>query len=332
MEQGELISVIIPVYNTELYLRKCLDSVIGQTYGNLEIIVIDDGSTDSSGRICDEYARRDKRVFVKHQPDLGVAVTRNIALSMCKGSYITFVDSDDYISPDMIELLYQTLISEDADMSCCGNCDVGFEGDLVPFHLPEYKMVYTDNTEFLYDVIIFKIRLEVWAKLFKASLFQKIKFDEKIKRAEDFVFWLDAYPYLQKVVSIDEKKYFRVIRTGSIMSFREFDSNLLTWIIYSRDKALLTFNTLGERFIKMGQGMCLGGRMWYLKDVFKYGQEAKHWTEIEKIREYYRKYWRWVLNTTFLTTKEKILCFLLIFSPTVFGVCYRYHLKRKQGQ
>jgi glycosyltransferase involved in cell wall biosynthesis len=329
MQQAELVSVIIPVYNTELYLRKCLDSVIQQTYRNLEIIVIDDGSTDSSGKICDEYAERDKRIIVKHQPDLGVGVTRNIALKMCRGRFITFVDSDDYISCDMIEFLYQTLISNGADMACCGNCDIGLNGELIPYLLPKYKTIYNDNQEFLYDVLIYKVRVEVWGKLFRTALFEKVKFDEDIKRAEDFIFWIDAFSYFQKIVSIDEKKYYRVMRPGSVMSFTKFDSDLMIWIIFSIDRAMVTLNTLGERFAELGRKMCLETRVRYIKDVFKYRQDMKYLVEVEKIREYFKGYWRQILVTAYLSTKEKIMCFLLILSPPLFKFCYNGYLKIK---
>ena len=95
--EKEKISVIIPVYNVEKYLKRCLDSVINQTYKNLEIILVDDGSTDNSGKICDEYAKNDKRIIVIHKENGGVSVARNIGLDICTGDYVNFIDSDDWI-------------------------------------------------------------------------------------------------------------------------------------------------------------------------------------------------------------------------------------------
>lgn len=103
----ELVSVIVPVYNVEQYLEKCIDSIINQTYKNLEIILIDDGSTDSSGKICDSYAARDKRIKVIHQENGGLAVVRNIGVSAASGEYIMFVDSDDYIDTEIVQFLYE---------------------------------------------------------------------------------------------------------------------------------------------------------------------------------------------------------------------------------
>ena len=108
--QPHLISVIVPVYNVEKYLRQCLDSIINQTYRNLEIILVDDGSTDSSGIICDEYAQIDARIKVIHKENGGLSSARNAGLDVCTsgGDFIAFVDSDDWLEPDMYERLYET--------------------------------------------------------------------------------------------------------------------------------------------------------------------------------------------------------------------------------
>lgn len=102
MEQA-LISVIVPVYNVEKYLPECVESIISQTYDNLEVILIDDGSTDRSGKICDEFAEKDSRIVVIHQKNSGVSAARNRGLDLCRGEYISFVDSDDYYCTDLME-------------------------------------------------------------------------------------------------------------------------------------------------------------------------------------------------------------------------------------
>ena len=107
---NKLISIIIPVYNVEKYLEDCLNSVVNQTYKNLEIILIDDGSTDNSGKICDLYAKKDNRIVVIHKENAGVSSARNVGLKIAKGLYIGFVDPDDYIAEDMYEILYQNII------------------------------------------------------------------------------------------------------------------------------------------------------------------------------------------------------------------------------
>ena len=114
---NDLISVIIPVYNVEKYLEECVLSVINQTYSNLEIILVDDGSTDGSGLLCDQYKDRDSRIKVIHKKNGGLSDARNVALEICNGQYISFVDSDDYVSEAFIEIMYQAIIDNDCQMS-----------------------------------------------------------------------------------------------------------------------------------------------------------------------------------------------------------------------
>lgn len=115
-----LVSIIIPVYNVEKYLHKCVDSVLGQTYTNIEVYLIDDGSTDSSGGICDEYLKKDNRIKVIHKENGGQGSARNMALDVCKGEYIAFVDSDDYIKSDMIEIMVSEMLKTSSELAICG--------------------------------------------------------------------------------------------------------------------------------------------------------------------------------------------------------------------
>lgn len=123
-----LISIIIPVYNVERYLNKCLDSIINQTYKNLEIVLVDDGSTDRSGLICDDYAAKDNRVIVLHKENSGVSEARNIGLKHSTGEFIGFVDGDDYVDRQMYELLLERLESDNSDMAACNYLQVDEEG------------------------------------------------------------------------------------------------------------------------------------------------------------------------------------------------------------
>ena len=122
--EEELISVILPIYNVEKYLEKCLKSVINQTYKNLEIILVDDGSKDNSPQICDEYAVKDKRIVVIHKSNGGLSDARNAGIEIAKGKYITLIDSDDYVELEMYEKLYNKAISDNLDIAICGNYNV----------------------------------------------------------------------------------------------------------------------------------------------------------------------------------------------------------------
>ena len=116
---NDLISIIVPVYKVEKYLRRCIDSILAQTYQNIEVLLVDDGSPDNSGAICDEYADKDSHVRVFHKPNGGVSSARNLGLMEAKGQYIGFVDADDYIDKTMYEVLLDNLLQEQADISIC---------------------------------------------------------------------------------------------------------------------------------------------------------------------------------------------------------------------
>ena len=117
----DLISVVIPVYNVEKYLQRCVTSVTEQSYSNLEIILVDDGSVDNSGAICDDFAKKDKRIRVIHKENEGLGLTRNVGIKAATGNYICFIDSDDYIAREYIETIYSDLKKSSADVCYCGH-------------------------------------------------------------------------------------------------------------------------------------------------------------------------------------------------------------------
>ena len=137
MENKALVSVIIPVYNVEKYLRKCIESVLAQTYTHLEIILIDDGSTDTSGKICDEYAQKDERIRVIHKENTGIADNRNIALDICKGEYIAFVDSDDFVAGIFVEVAIDTMLNEQCDLVALADYTPFWDGESEPILLTD---------------------------------------------------------------------------------------------------------------------------------------------------------------------------------------------------
>ena len=123
-----LISLVIPVYNVEKYLDKCMESVLAQTYDNYEVILVDDGSTDNSGKMCDEYAERDSRVTVYHQKNSGVSVARNVGIENAKGEFISFIDSDDWVDESYLEKLVNAQIKYNADLTICEYTNVYADG------------------------------------------------------------------------------------------------------------------------------------------------------------------------------------------------------------
>lgn len=206
-----LVSVIVPVYNVASYLEECLDSVVGQTYRNLEIIVVDDGSTDGSGAVCDEYAKKDGRIQVIHQPNRGLSVARNVGLDVAKGDHISFVDSDDAVSPVFIE----ALLSAGADVAQCASCR-NAEGLNRENRRPAFE--YLTNVE-ASERLQFDSTGDatvVWNKLYRRGLFDAIRFPEGKQHEDEFVTYRVLWDAGQMAVT-GELLYFYRRRPASVM-------------------------------------------------------------------------------------------------------------------
>lgn len=214
----DLISIIVPVYNVEKYLNQCINSLINQTYQNIEIILVNDGSKDSSGKICDEWSLRDKRIKVIHKKNEGLGLARNTGLEYVTGKYITFIDSDDYADSDLIERLYNSLIQQDGDTCIGGFKRVDDLGNVLYKELYSYK-VYM-NEECINNLLVKmlgscpeksdSIRMSVWNVLYSAKIIKdnKLKFpSERLYISEDLIFDLDYYKYSKKCVVIDSNAY-----------------------------------------------------------------------------------------------------------------------------
>ena len=212
-----LISIIIPVYNVEEYLEECLESVCNQTLKDIEIICVDDGSTDRSGTLLDEYALRDERIIVIHSPNRGLSAARNLGMSHARAEYISFLDSDDYIAPTMCEVLYTTMTEHDVDTVMCGISVVYEEGQEYrmgddSYYIEKKSGVYPMNINVLADTIVV-----VYAKLIKKSLLDhfNIRFLEG-KVYEDMYFTHAYLSITRNIYVIQEKLLFRRMRKDSI--------------------------------------------------------------------------------------------------------------------
>ena len=224
MEQtSNLISVIVPVYNVEKYLSRCLDSIINQTYKNLEIILIDDGSPDNSGKICDEYAKQDSRIKVIHKENGGVSSARNVGLENATGDYITFVDSDDWIEVDM----YECMLAQNQDV----NYDI-----IKCSHIFEYVNKKT-NSDFIYKnsiliekeqekeefielVLEGKVMPSLWSMLIKRNKINELslEFNESLIIGEDFIFTLELFFFVNSIYIYNKHLYHYFIHEESAMN------------------------------------------------------------------------------------------------------------------
>ena len=211
-----MISVIIPVYNVENYLNRCVDSVLAQTYTELEIILVDDGSTDHSGTICDSYLSIDNRIKVYHKENGGLSDARNYGIAKANGQYLGFVDSDDYIHRDMYQILFHNMIEEQADVSVCSVQKVIDEEPLIQDELVDEQVLVYNATEAMKYHIEY-VGVTVWNKLYKREFISNNLFPAGRVHEDEFVFHRIMYQ-CRKVVVSSRKLYYYVQRDGSIMN------------------------------------------------------------------------------------------------------------------
>lgn len=215
MDNKELISIIIPVYNVEKYLERCVGSVLNQTYKNLEIILVDDGSPDNSGRLCDELAKIDSRIVVYHKENGGLSDARNYGVARAKGNYIGFVDSDDYVHENMYNHLYEIIKMENADVAECGVTRVYGNTERPHYNGEDYYLVLNEKTYLEEYLKIKKVYGSVWCKLIKRELADKLSFP-KGKIYEDIYYNYDMLKNHIKCVVVNNPYYYYYIRKGSI--------------------------------------------------------------------------------------------------------------------
>lgn len=229
-DKMDLISVIVPVYNVEKYLRKCVDSICAQTYKNLEIILVDDGSLDQSGEICEEFKKNDNRIKVIHKKNGGLGLTRNSGMERMTGQYVTFIDSDDWIGPDHIENLYQAIKKAQADV-CMGEYTRVFAiGQPKQCHGKLEKKLYTDD-EVIEKIVLpiigpdttyrsdSQVEASCWRNLYRVDVIKQndIKFiSERYAVSEDTFFNIDYLMHAHKVIAISETGYYYLENNESI--------------------------------------------------------------------------------------------------------------------
>jgi len=243
------ISIIIPVYNVEPYIRKCLDSVINQTYTNLEIICVNDGSTDGSGKICDKYAEKDSRIKVFHKENGGVSTAKNLGLKKVTGKYIGFVDSDDWIEPDMYEVLHKSAQEKNVPISIANYYKETDTGSILMVNrtqIPEGII----STE---DMLLYPLKRDYyigfcgyfWNKLFSADIFfrKDLKFNEKINYAEDVLLYTETIIAGKFIgIYIDKPLYHYCQRKSSISHSESIGVKVDILTVYKKVEKLLNEN------------------------------------------------------------------------------------------
>jgi len=242
------ISVIVPVYKVEKYINECLDSILAQTFLDYELILIDDGSPDNCGKTCDEYAKKDARIVVIHQKNRGLSASRNIGLEKASGRFVTFIDSDDLVSPLYLECLYEGLTENNSEISCCRYntfdehnkmvFEEGNDSNTVKTGRDLVIQIYKNNTI---------IPVAVWGKLYKKELFSGFKFPVGKIAEDNYINPIVIYK-TERCTVINNRLYGYRIRKESIMtsafSIRNYDcidafNNCIEYFNAKKDKELV---------------------------------------------------------------------------------------------
>lgn len=243
MSSGELISVIVPVYNVEKYLERCIISIINQTYKNIEIIIVNDGSTDNCASIIKGLQEKDSRIKSYYQANAGLSAARNTGIENSSGDYYLFVDSDDYIHPQMVEVLYKNLIDYDADLSVC---DLHWieEGKDAEEYIQNNPVVYSGREVLRKLIGDDLISVVAWNKLYKKEIFKDIRYPVGRLHEDEFVIH-KILSKCHKSVYTDAKLYYYIKRKGSIVNVKSTKNmedalaafcERLAWALPKKDK------------------------------------------------------------------------------------------------
>lgn len=310
---NELISIVVPVYNVEKYLNKCIESIINQSYSNLEIILVDDGSKDSSGIMCDSYILKDKRIKVIHKENGGLSDARNAGIEIAKGEYLSFIDSDDYVHKDFIKVLYGLCIKYNSDISMCGAFETSKDEDF-NFNLEQgnecikYSRGILEKKESIYCV--------AWNKLYKKEIFKHIRYP-KGKLHEDVAVINKILYYSNKIAITDLRLYFYYNNPNSIMrstfSIKRLD---VLDVIYDSYIFFLEKNEIQYAYNSLND--YIDTALFLYKECQVLGKDSK---KIEKqlLKKYSKEYIK-VLENINMSVIKKIKYIIYRFIPKLYLV------------
>ena len=267
------ISVIVPVYNTEDYVEKCIRSIMNQTYTNLEIIIINDGSTDASLSICEELQKEDKRIIIINQDNKGVSKARNVGLDKATGEFVGFVDSDDFLELDMYEIMINHLLKENADLCRIKAFIYNREGGIEEISKERNVFIYNNELEIINAYLKNELKIAVWDKLFRR------KFDYKLFN-EDAAYVWEACLNSSKVVMDTKQLYHHIKRATNSLTSCSFSENNLTLYDYCKEN----FNKLlSESYYKEEQAY-----LFYFNGLFHLLKVYKRDWDSNNLTNYYK--------------------------------------------
>lgn len=305
-----MISVIVPVYNVEKYLNRCINSILAQTYQDYELILIDDGSTDYSGEICDFFQAKDDRIKVIHQPNNGLSFARNVGIEYSCGEYITFIDSDDYVAESYLEILLKLLEGNDSDISCCEYLRTGKEC-IKNIKLTDEFIILREN-----DILTFYLKKDLvsaCAKLYRKYLFQNIRFPiGKINEDISTIFkvFLEA-----KSVSYSNNKLYFYYKNSESITKRKFTKNNINLVEAWKEVRVLSSGYSKE--VKSLVDFRLAKAYFTLLGIIAYYgmKDAKADENLKKaIYREFKKNYKVLLRSSYLKFNRKIAVLLMCLS------------------
>ena len=311
---GVLISVIVPVYNVERYVEKCIQSICCQSFSNLEIILVDDGSKDRSGVICDEWSRRDPRIRVIHKENGGLSDARNAGIEIASGTWYMFVDSDDTITADTVERMYLAAVEHDCEMAVCNMVRIYDDGATETFYAPVSKLtVLADQQRF--ETLK---QPSVCNKLFRAELFEGIRFPKGKFYEDTFVYHILAHR-AKRIVLTGHDGYYYLSRRESILGQPKYTDRYFDRVeaVYQGVTYLLAHNVP-----HYGKEACLSlyaavsdGE----KYLIKTGENAR---KFEQMHRWYKVAYDHLIHHPDIGAKQKLRLVLLRYFPMLHSRIY----------
>ncbi len=325
---NELISIVVPVYNVEKYLNKCIESIINQSYSNLEIILVDDGSKDSSGIMCDSYILKDKRIKVIHKENGGLSDARNVGIDKAKGEYIVFIDSDDWIDEKMIEILYNIIKKNNSDISIC-DYFLAYNEE-IQTQKEDIEIINLSNIEALkkiYDKDLGVCMIVAWNKLYKRNLFKDdIRYPYGKIHEDEFTTYKLLYK-AEKISYTKQKMYYYRQRENSITSsfnkkrldcLEAFDERVkyMKYIVKNESLYKKTLKEYYELIIVM-----------YFKYEKFYSNDKR---TLKTLKKKALKIFKENKNSFQWTIKQKIIFGSFVINPKIFRIIEKISEKKRR--
>lgn len=316
----ELVSVIVPIYNVEKFLHRCIESVVNQSYKNLEIILVDDGSKDSCANICDEWVKKDKRINVIHKENGGLSDARNAGIEIATGKYLSFIDSDDYIHRDFIKVLYDLIKKHGADFSMCGSIQTNKDEDTTS-KINNINEIIKDPKKILEKKD--NIYCVAWNKLYKRELFDNVRYP-KGKINEDIYAIRKILYYSKKIVVTDTVLYFYYLNEESIMrstyTRKRLDAIDLLYEIY-------------DFFCKVGEKVYAYNTLYdyinsILSQYYLCRTNKQEYKQIQReLMKKYKNVYKSVIKNVDMGFKNKIKYSVYRYLPQLSVIFMRRHIK-----